>query len=101
MKSLVEFWRKCPLDKPPFVHPDDRPALLRYSKSRPDLPTYRRFHTFVKSSQFGNFSDRRLHFSLVPVPYTGDLAGAEIFILQLNPGLTLIDYYGECCVPQF
>jgi len=82
------------------VHPDDLDALLRYSKSKPNLPTYGDFQKFVTSPRFGAFSDSRLEFSLIPVPYAGDLAQADIFVLQLNPGLSFADYYAECCVPE-
>lgn len=101
MKEIVKFWNRMLLKSPPFVHPDDRRALLQYSKSKPDLPTFDDFREFVASRRFGAFSDYRLHFSLIPVPYAGDLARADIFILQLNPGLNLIDYYAELCVPKF
>lgn len=99
-KQIVEFWARCRLKEPPFVHPEDRPALLQYSKSKPDLATYD-FQEFVLGPRFGAFSDSGLHFSLIPVPYAGDLARADIFVLQLNPGLNLIDYYAEWCVPEF
>ena len=64
MKPIVEFWRRCPVTKPPFVHPDDRAALFN-SKSTPNVPTYRTFQRYVKSARFGDFADRRLHFSLI------------------------------------
>lgn len=100
IKQIVEFWTKCDLKNPPFVHPDDRAVLFQYSESKPDLPTYD-FRRFVLSPRFGAFSDPRLHFSLLPVPYAGDLARADIFVLQLNPGLNFIDYYAEWCMPEF
>ncbi len=78
IKQIVEFWTKCDLKNPPFVHPDDRAVLSQYSESKPDLPTYD-FRRFVLSPRFGAFSDPRLHFSLLPVPYAGDLARADIF----------------------
>ena len=37
----------------------------------------------------------RLHLNRVPVPYTGNLDTASIFILSLNPGHELVDYYFE------
>jgi len=101
MNPIVEFWARCPLSKPPFVHPDDRPALQQYSRSKPDLATYDDFQSFVTSPRFGAFSDSHLEFSLIPVPYAGDLARADIFVLQLNPGLDFIDYWAECCRPEF
>jgi hypothetical protein len=37
----------------------------------------------------------------VPVPYTGSIADADIFVLNLNPGFKATDYYAECCIPDF
>lgn len=37
----------------------------------------------------------------MPVPYTGCLAKAKIFVLGLNPGFNVTDYYAEYCVPNF
>ena len=89
------------LKEPPFVHPDDRGALLEHSKSKSSDPLFLSFCQFVSGPRFGAFSDYRLHFSLLPVPYAGDISRAEIFVLQLNPGLNLTDYYAEFSVPKF
>ena len=40
-------------------------------------------------------NDARLHLSLLPQPYIGDLNGARVFILMLNPGVGPMDYYAE------
>jgi len=55
----------------------------------------------VSSRWFGDFDDKRLHLSLLPAPYGGDLRNADIFVLLLNPGFVLTDYYAETCVPEF
>ena len=44
---------------------------------------------------FGAKSDKTLHLGLLPVPYTGNLATASVFILLLNPGLMSLNYYVE------
>lgn len=45
--------------------------------------------------------DDRLHLSLLPVPYAGDLERTDFIILLLNPGFSYTDYWGETHVPEF
>jgi hypothetical protein len=59
------------------------------------------FQQFLTSQRFGDYRDHRFHFSLLPIPYLGDLNRADIFILQLNPGFNLNNYYAEWNVPAF
>ena len=59
------------------------------------------FGQFLVSKRFGDSKDHRFHFSLLPIPYLGDLNRADIFVLQLNPGFNLNNYYAEWNVPAF
>ncbi len=59
------------------------------------------FSAFVSCSRFGNFTDKRLHLSLLPTPYGGDLRTADIFVLLLNPGFAFSDYHAETRVLQY
>ncbi len=90
MNSLVKFWSKCKLDKPPYIHPDD----CKLAKSQFDLFDFkvRTPAQFIKSEKFGDFKDRSFHLSLYPGPYIGHLDTAKIVILMLNPGLGFSDY---------
>jgi hypothetical protein len=98
--EIVEFWGGCQLDKPPFVHPDDVPVLKsRFGDLAKDLA--RSFDDFVASARFGQFGDKNFHFSLYPHPFAGDLSRADIFLLQLNPGMNLADYHVEWNGPAF
>jgi len=45
--------------------------------------------------------DNKLHLSLLPQPFIGDVKNASIYILELNPGLGPSDYYGESEVPEY
>ena len=65
-----------------------------------DEPPIGSFEAFIGSERFGDHTDHRFHLSLLPVPYVGDLARADIFLLQLNPGFSLSDYQ-ELRVPSF
>ena len=93
MNDLVEFWRKCDLDRPPYIHIEDKPyidAAVNVGKTM--LPSHR---AFVDHSSFGDENDSSLHLSLLPVPYQGNLSQADILIVMLNPGLGLSDYQTE------
>ena len=98
--EIIEFWRAMPLGKPPFIHPDDLPAMRNHAAKLLTEPALN-FSQFLVSRRFGDLSDHRFHFSLLPIPYLGDLNRADIFILQLNPGFNLINYYAEWNVPAF
>lgn len=96
--DLVEFWSACDLSSPPFAHPDDRSALDLGADAREQ--SLIGFEDFVAGPRFGDYGDQHFHLSLLPVPYAGDLARAEIFLLQLNPGFSLSDYH-ELRAPSF
>lgn len=98
--EIVEFWRAMPLKKPPFIHPQDLPVLLQQAPESLKIPPAD-FSQFIASKRFGHTEDHRFHFSLLPVPYHGDLNRADIFLLQLNPGVNLDNYYAEWNVPAF
>ncbi|HKB89229.1 MAG TPA: hypothetical protein VKC60_01800 [Opitutaceae bacterium] len=89
-----------PLGKPPFIHPEDLPAMQSHAAELVTAPSTN-FRQFLVSKCFGDFNDHRFHFSLLPIPYLGDLNRADIFILQLNPGFNLINYHAEWNVPAF
>lgn len=91
--DLVSFWHKCPSD-PPFVHPDDLSKLAKGDLGHLD------FDKYIAGLRFTP-TDSGFHFSLLPVPYVGSMASADIFVLGLNPGFEHGDYYAECCVPEF
>src|SRR5688500_11537382 len=87
--NLIERWRECNLESPPYLFPDDRlENISRFSV------TYNSFDEYANSIEFGA-SSAKLHTGLLPLPYVGDLAEASIFILMLNPGLSPGDYSAE------
>jgi hypothetical protein len=65
--SFIEFWSQFSGDAKPFVHPEDA--------------------AFVRQGDF--------ELGLLPLPVNGSLAGAEVVILTLNPGLDPEDYEWE------
>ncbi|MBI4082468.1 MAG: hypothetical protein HY423_07645 [Candidatus Lambdaproteobacteria bacterium] len=98
--ELVDFWQSCPLDAPPFAHPGDL-AVLQQQDGRNIDAEPKDFDSFVAGSRFGDFDDHRLHLSLLPIPYGGNLERAKIVILLLNPGFSYTDYWAETRVPQY
>jgi len=97
--ELVNFWRQCSLAAPPFAHLDDL-SILRQGNNRFIDTEPMNFDTFIAGPRFGNFVDHRLHLSLLPVPYSGDLSRAKIVILLLNPGFAFCDYWAETKMPD-
>jgi len=100
LPDIVEFWNRCPLDHPPFVHPEDKRLVRRCAPEllRRPISSY---EGFVRSKRFGDFDDHGFHFSLLPAPYAGDLIRAKIFLLMLNPGFKMADYCAEFQMPIF
>ena len=90
MHDLIRAWRSARMDGPPYVLPGDerllehqRPLVLR---SREEV---------LRHPDFDFSGDGRIHLGLLPVPFAGDLARADIFILLLNPGFKPADYFTE------
>lgn len=93
---LIERWRECNLESPPYLFPDDEPEIINGIAK-----TYRGFDEYTASFEFGASSDTNLHTGLIPLPYIGNLSQASIFVLMLNPGLSPGDYYAEQHNPEF
>jgi hypothetical protein len=100
-QDLIGFWSHCRLTAPPFVHPDDDLPILgeKAPWSRETDPTD--FKSYVSGPRFGDAEDHRLHLSLFPMPYAGDLRNAKVVILLLNPGFNHSDYWAEFERPEF
>lgn len=98
--ELIEFWQRFNPSNAPFAHPDDW-SVLQKNGGQHIHREPQDFDDFVSGQQFGDFSDTKLHLSLFPVPYGGNLRAAEIVILLLNPGFSFSDYYAETRMPAF
>jgi len=94
MTSLVKFWSECDLRRAPYVHPRDL-SVIRSKFSQLFDFEVRTPQQFVSSARFGNSLDNRFHLALMPVPYVGRLATADIFILLLNPSVSASSYLEE------
>ena len=85
--ALVSFWSELPQDRPPFIHPRD--VLPRGSYDG----TISSFADWKRRFLLGDLSRSTFHVNLPPLPYTGDLANAEIVLLLTNPGFDPGDYH--------
>jgi hypothetical protein len=94
VNELVEFWRKCTLQKPPYIHPEDHEVLKSELEEYFDCSPSN-FDSFIHGNRFGNFDDNHFYAQLYPAPYMGRLDTADIVILMLNPGFDYVDYYAE------
>jgi hypothetical protein len=93
--DLIEGWQTCNLESPPYLFPGDSLEMLKGFTC-----DYHDFDEYVTSRDFGQ-APTRLHTGLLPVPYVGNLAGASIYILMLNPGFSPGDYFAEQYNPEF
>src|SRR5579859_5806134 len=86
LNPLAAYWnnavggwgRPCPR---PYIHPDDLAYLekIGYWKKRPHPKRNLNFDSFLQDPSFGRI-DSEFHFSLLPLPYMGNLAKADIFV---------------------
>lgn len=73
--------------------------LLDQLRPRPTI--HRNWAAATCAPDFCAPDDTRLHLGLIPQPLVGDVLGASIYILLLNPGLSPDDHYGEYEVPAY
>jgi hypothetical protein len=95
--SLIKFWSA--FDPHPsvaglHVHPLDRKWFEDNQPVVLEQPV-ETFDRFLAGPRFGRKDDDRLHLSLLPAPFHGNLRTAKIFILLMNPGFATSDYYAE------
>lgn len=96
MEELINFWRQFqPNDNGgQLIHLGDLNALNDVDMQ------YFTFHDYVNNPDNLFISNTIIHSGLIPVPYSGDLTNAEIFILMINPGFDHNDYYSET-IPEY
>ena len=86
--ALIEAWRVQEFSSPPFKFHGDEIRGSQYV-------TINSHEDLVKHDNYA-VSDSKFHLGLLPVPFIGDLAKADIFIGLINPGLDVThDYYVE------
>ncbi len=88
--KLIEAWRQCSTDNPPYYLRTDAVLL---AEDLCYLPVS--FEEYVQSKHFGQANDTKFHLGLIPLPYVGNLETAKIFLLMLNPGFHPGDYFND------
>lgn len=106
--SFVEVWREPDdfwrMRNANYILPEDWGYFHErgFLDTRSDFQTRYDFKSFVQSERFNKGrDDKGFHFSLLPIPYVGNLEKADIFLLMLNPGFHVGDYYAEYESPGF
>jgi hypothetical protein len=97
MSELASAWRNLSLNAPPYALATDLELLGPPQKRWLLVNSYRQYLETCLAEP----NDSRLHLSLLPQPFFGDLESATAFLLMLNPGLNPGDYYSEYCVPAY
>ena len=97
-QTLFQAWKKCRIKEPPFIFPGDE--VLLSPKLQDKVSTHRSFNYFIKQATKGDYASykaelNKLQLGLIPMPYTGDLRKASIFILMLNPGFNAKHHFAE------
>ena len=87
-KNLLEAWRSLNTSKPPYILPGDE-IINGYNHK------CKNYKTFISDKNYGEIDSTKFHTGLLPVPYSGNILKAKIFILALNPGFSIRDYYEE------
>lgn len=93
---LIEAWRGfSPSSEGCHILDVDRVYFknIGYFEGREHLLEPLTFESYVASDRFR--IEKGFHFSLLPIPFAGNLADADIYILMLNPGFHDADYYAE------
>lgn len=89
MEYIINYWRELNFKEKPFIHPSDK----EFVKIR-DHYNIKNYEELVSHTEFGKIKNK-LHLNLLPEPYSGDLKNATVYILFLNPGFSILDYYAE------
>lgn len=100
MTPLLETWAQWAPDQPPFVLEGDR-DVLKSEKSARAIVSHDSWVKAFCQADFCAPGDRKLHLGLLPQPFCGNMLGAKIYFLLLNPGVGLGDYFAEHQVPAF
>lgn len=91
--EFLSTWRDFQPSGPPFVLPGDWEVLRSDRACTSTIVTH--LDEYISAPAFGEATDRALHLGLCPLPFIGNPTKASVFILMLNPGLHLSDFFAE------
>ncbi len=96
MHPLFTAWQHDPRQGDLHVLDEDFVHLSNAAKSDKVMtPRGFSWEDYQRDPALGSGEDTRLHLSLIPEPYVGNLMKARVIILLLNPGLTPSDYHAQ------
>ena len=98
--ELLDSWAGWQPHEPPHIFEADREYFTSARSARAVL-IWDSWEAAYANQSFGAPGDNRVHLGLLPMPFSGDLRRATVYVLLLNPGVSPTDYYGEYMVPQF
>ena len=91
--NLLEAWKNWePGDGPPYVLDMDVEALNSRRWQKKTVTFTLEQAEEVANIYGGEFNDRRLHLGLHPLPFTGNLENASIYVLLANPSANIGSY---------
>lgn len=90
MHDLIRAWRAFDVRRRPYVLPGDEVVLAPRFSER-----CRSWNAYCSNPDFGAPDENKFHLDLLPLPYSGKLAHAKVFVLLLNPGFGPHDYFAE------
>lgn len=93
LEQHIEFWRSYTPVAPPYLHPEDRAALMSRSEKRFHSTPFN-FDSYVET-EWNNEKETNFHSGLLPSPYLGDLCQAKVIVLMTNPGFHIGDYWAQ------
>ena len=100
--DLIRAWADFnPTAGPPYVLDADRAVLKKLLRRRDAWVNHTTWEDAYSHPDAGNPDDNSLHFGRLPTPFVGDMQRASIYILTLNPGHALSEYYPEYKIPSF
>lgn len=95
--GLLEEWAAWKDEGPPYVLKADEDALKALDEGRREgkkrTVTLEDWKLATKDERLSKGGDTRLHLGLIPVPFMGNLREASVYVLMLNPGLSLGHYF--------
>jgi hypothetical protein len=98
--ELLDSWAAWQPQEPPHILEADR-KYLTSARSSGAVLIWDGWEAAHADRSFGAPGDNRVHLGLLPMPFSGDLRRATVYVLLLNPGVAPTDYYGEYAVPEF
>jgi hypothetical protein len=94
-EDLIKAWRGFSPKSRPYILSGDELILQGTKKGEPIFNSYYSFEEYRKHGDYNDPQNTKLNLGLLPVPYSGDLENAKIYVLMINPGLGDLDYVAE------